>query len=132
MKPGGVTNVSSPGQAIWRESVWCPRCGKPEFVTSPGEACFDRNCYWRLPLTTDRDPLLTKREKTHGIFEANAHIWQGFMEIGPMPSNTPQALALTMIYVKLSRLLQHPEVKEHWTDVAGYAHLGAEACPKTD
>ena len=80
----------------------------------------------------DRDPLLVEREKTHGSFELNSRIWHHLMGAAPMPTNQRQALALTMMYLKLSRLLQNPNVKDHWDDIAGYAHLGAEACPKTD
>jgi hypothetical protein len=38
----------------------------------------------------------------------------------------PHDVALLMICVKLARLVNSPEAMDSWTDVAGYAALGAE------
>jgi hypothetical protein len=35
-----------------------------------------------------------------------------------------------MICLKLARLLQHPEVQDHWDDIAGYAKLGSNGCDR--
>lgn len=77
-----------------------------------------------------RDPLLVEREKTHGSFGANANVWNTMLRAmqGAPPMKAEHSLALHMIFVKLSRALQTPNVKEHWDDIAGYAKLGAEAC----
>lgn len=77
-----------------------------------------------------RDPLLVEREKTHGSFAENARTWHGFIAACPMPNDMKyeQALAMTMIYLKIARALSNPGVKDHWLDIAGYAKLGAEAC----
>ena len=79
---------------------------------------------------TDRDPLLTEREKTHGSFNKNASAWNHFIKAmeDASPMKAEQSLAIHMIFVKLSRALQNPQIKDTWDDIAGYAKLGAEAC----
>lgn len=80
----------------------------------------------------DRDPLLQERQKTHGSFEKNADAWMDIREAmrkhATANDNNRQQLALEMISLKLARLLQNPDFKDHWDDIAGYAKLGAEAC----
>lgn len=78
----------------------------------------------------DRDLILVEREKTHGSFEHNAKIWDSLCSaVGPVTNlNSRQRLALTQILTKISRMIQTPNVKDHWIDIAGYAKLGAEAC----
>src|SRR5712664_4742160 len=85
-------------------------------------------------LEPDRDPILNEREQTHGPFHIQAAFWDELMFIlkdVQMP-NPQQRLALTMICVKISRLACHPEAKDHWEDIAGYAKLAAEACSQTE
>lgn len=76
-----------------------------------------------------RDPLLVEREKTHGSFRKNAETFRKLCEaMGGQLPDPQQEMAVGMILVKLSRLAQTPNVKDHWDDIAGYAKLGAEAC----
>jgi hypothetical protein len=80
---------------------------------------------------TDRDPLLQEREKTHGSFAKNAEIWNALCGVVPVTwchDNPQKRLALDMIFLKISRLIQQPNVKDHFDDIAGYAKLGSEAC----
>ena len=84
---------------------------------------------------TDRDPLLTEREKTHGSFARNAHYSQELKRIfthafnGAPSMNEVHREALDMIALKLSRILSgQANFKDHWDDIAGYAKLGSEAC----
>lgn len=80
---------------------------------------------------TDRDPILIEREGTHGLFSNNAEIWKGLWKVvAPFKSRLTRdhELALDMIFLKISRAMQQPNVKDHWDDIAGYAKLGAEAC----
>lgn len=81
----------------------------------------------------DRDPILVEREKAHGDFFSNAQVWMDLNRI--VNKNKKETfkdprmnLALCMMLLKLSRLIQNHEVKDHWLDIAGYAKLGAEAC----
>lgn len=79
---------------------------------------------------SERDAILVEREKSHGRFEDNAEVWQLICSLG---AKTPfkddvQRCAFAMIAIKIARALQHPDVKDHWDDIAGYAKLGAEAC----
>lgn len=84
-----------------------------------------------------REAILEEREKTHGDFQKGALIWRNLVKAGPMPENPAvagpqsiaQCLAINMIYVKLARILSGQSMhKDHWTDIAGYAKLGEEAC----
>ena len=88
---------------------------------------------------TDRDPLLTERQKTHGSFEHNARLSQvlksviqgrydgmehSYKDLCPVHRE-----ALDMIALKLSRILSgQANFKDHWDDIAGYAKLASEAC----
>lgn len=82
----------------------------------------------------ERDPVLNQREQTHGSFKRNAAIWDGLLYAleGAAIANPEQRLALNMICLKISRACQHPEVKDHWDDIAGYAKLAAEACSEAE
>lgn len=79
-----------------------------------------------------RDPLLVEREATHGSFSTNAARWDNVLYyLGESKMPKPEhRLALTMIALKLARMMSNPEEKDHWIDIAGYAKLGAEACDK--
>lgn len=81
------------------------------------------------PAPTKRDPLLVEREKTHGSFEKNSIVFNALcVALGPNPLDKQQRMAMIMILVKISRIMQTPEIKDHWNDIAGYAKLGSEAC----
>lgn len=79
-----------------------------------------------------RDPLLVEREKTHGSFEHNAEIYNKLWYAASVTDleklTKSQHLALSMIFVKIARVLSNPKTKDSWDDIAGYAKLGAEAC----
>jgi len=83
-------------------------------------------------LADDQTPLLTTRQSTHGKFEENARVWQLMCDQarGTAFLNDEQRLAVNMIFLKLARLIQHPEVQDHWDDIAGYAKLGSNACDR--
>lgn len=77
----------------------------------------------------ERDPLLVEREKSHGSFDDNALIWHRFSKVHNFDHmNVQQQLVMNMIFLKLSRAIQQPHVKDHWDDIAGYAKLASEAC----
>jgi len=76
-----------------------------------------------------RDRLLSERERTHGDFATGAQVWDDLSRaIGRFPMYPAQRLALCMIFLKISRTVQNPSIKDHWDDIAGYAKLGSEAC----
>lgn len=75
-----------------------------------------------------RDPILVEREKTHGSFSDNARIWDRLCRNISADLGPEHKLALTQIFLKISRMIQNPNVKDHWDDIAGYAKLGSEAC----
>ena len=83
-------------------------------------------------LAADPTPLLTTRESTHGSFADNARVWQMLCTEANKTRflNDEQRLAYNMICLKLARLLQHPEVQDHWDDIAGYAKLGSNGCDR--
>lgn len=76
--------------------------------------------------------LTDERGTTHGSFETNARISQELKatihcENSPM-TNTHRE-AIDMICLKLSRIASgHANFRDHWDDIAGYAHLAAESC----
>lgn len=75
------------------------------------------------------DDVLDERNKTHGDYADVAETymtllqsWQG--RNGLMPT---QNLALTMIFMKIARILNgDPNHADHWIDIAGYARLAAD------
>src|SRR5689334_7025820 len=92
------------------------------------------------PMPEPRDPLLQEREKTHGSFQNNDDISQRIKDIMHNPfgeTRHPYVLcsvhkeSLDMIALKLSRILSgQANYRDHWDDIAGYAKLASEACPK--
>ena len=104
------------------EHYHCFGCGRPW-----------ANNNWILDADPqERDPLLTEREKTHGDFKVTATASQALKNAlrdwDTKGLKAPQKEALEMICMKMARILQHPEVKDSWLDIAGYAKLGSEAC----
>jgi hypothetical protein len=87
----------------------------------------------RPPAPEARHPLLAAREHTHGNFEATALIAQRFKDVA---RNTPnwggkltdvQREALEGVATKIARILSgDPNHKDHWSDIAGGAHLVEE------
>lgn len=78
--------------------------------------------------------LTSERNKTHGDFSANARISQELkMTMYKYQAHDDMTLeqreALDMICLKLSRILSgNTNFRDHWDDIAGYAHLAAESC----
>lgn len=81
-----------------------------------------------------RDLLLQERKKTHGDFTKNAEISQQLKRIfrhEAFPMHNRHSEALDMIALKLSRILSgQADYADHWDDIAGYAKLASEVCPK--
>ena len=87
----------------------------------------------RPPAPEARHPLLAAREHTHGNFDATALIAQRFKNVA---RNTPnweakltdvQREALEGVFTKIARILSgDPGHKDHWSDIAGAAHLVEE------
>ena len=88
----------------------------------------------RRPLAPEaRHPLLAAREHTHGNFEATALIAQRFKDVSKSTPNWSSKLtdvqreALEGMFTKIARILSgDPNHKDHWSDVAGGAHLVEE------
>jgi hypothetical protein len=88
-----------------------------------------------MGVAKDRNPLLVERQETHGSFKDNARISQhiksvmhgaGYRTLDPVYTE-----CLDMIALKISRILSgRAYVKDHWDDIAGYAHLASELCEK--
>lgn len=76
--------------------------------------------------------LIAQRESTHGDFDENARVWQAMCDMSgdTQFQNDRQRLAANMIFLKIARLMQNPNVQDHWDDIAGYARLGADGCTK--
>ena len=79
-----------------------------------------------------RVPLLAEREHTHGNFDNTARIAQqlkAVMHDTPNWSNLThvQNETLEAVQVKVARILAgDPNHKDHWSDIAGAAHLAEE------
>ncbi len=85
----------------------------------------------------DRDPILVEREKTHGSFQDVAGCAQDLKaairnrKLSSSNIDERQIEALDLICTKIARIIcGNPMEPDHWVDIAGYAKLGAEACPK--
>lgn len=85
-------------------------------------------------IPSERHPLLVERNKTHGSFELNGQISQATKSLwraspGWTALTEAQKEALDVVALKVSRILSgHGAFHDHWDDMAGYAHLGAESC----
>ena len=83
---------------------------------------------------TDRDPLLTERQTTHGNFKQNAELSQALKDnarfFGHWKKIDPvEQEAIDMIFLKFSRILSGKSLeRQHWEDVVGYAKLALEQC----
>lgn len=75
------------------------------------------------------DKVLEERQKTHGEFSSHARYTQQIKEVfRSSPDwgrlNDHQKEAMDMFAHKQGRILNgNPNVKDHWTDIAGYATL---------
>lgn len=80
--------------------------------------------------------VLNERGSTHGDFEDNGHIMQGLKtvmraHVGWNKLAPYQKEALEMIQHKIGRILCGDHTYfDHWRDIAGYAKLVEERCPK--
>ena len=82
-------------------------------------------------------PLTAERNNTHGDFGVNARISQQLkrtmFSTETAHYSEVQKEAIDMICLKLSRIASgHANFRDHWDDIAGYAHLAAESCDKLD
>lgn len=125
------------------QTFYCSTCAthyELEPYSGPPKTCKKYDCelipvqakMYDLP-STGRDPLLTKREKTHGNFLVTARVAQELKNATHVGSyllkDKRQREAVDMICTKLARILSgNCAVKDHWDDIAGYAKLGSEAC----
>lgn len=81
--------------------------------------------------------LLNERAKTHGSFTDHARITQLLKAIVHSEPHWQHALTMCqresvdMILHKIGRIMAgNPSFKDHWDDIAGYARLVADQCPK--
>ena len=107
-------------------------------VSAPGQVAIDGvraiEQELRRPLAPEpRHPLLAEREHTHGNFEATALIAQRFKDVSKSTPNwggkltDVQREALEGVFTKIARILSgDPNHKDHWSDIAGGAHLVEE------
>ncbi|KAE9526036.1 DUF6378 domain-containing protein [Testudinibacter aquarius] len=74
--------------------------------------------------------LLSERESTHGDFECASMDFDLLHDViydSSVSLSSPQKYALTMIMVKITRILNgDPSEQDHWKDIAGYALLGGD------
>ena len=83
----------------------------------------------------DMNPLLNKREKTHGAFRDVASISQGLKDVMRGAPNWDkltdgQREALEMDAAKTARILcGDPNFRDHWDDKSGYSELGGQGSP---
>ena len=86
------------------------------------------------------ETLVNTREKTHGKFENVAStscffksIAMGCIDDNNIELTSIQQEGLDMIFSKIARILNgHPDFKDHWDDIAGYATLVGESLDATE
>lgn len=70
-------------------------------------------------------------------FSVTAKMWEAYLRRLMETRNLdvlmldPHDVAVLLILVKISRLAQTPEKKDHWADIAGYAGCGWECVTET-
>ena len=77
----------------------------------------------------DLDDILAERNETHGDYAAVAETYATLLGAwrSQRPLTAPSALALTLIFSKIARILNgDPNHADHWIDIAGYAKLAAD------
>jgi hypothetical protein len=84
----------------------------------------------------DTEEILTQRKQTHGDFTTNAAIAQTIKislrcRDGWEDLTAVQKEGIEMICLKLSRIMSgQSNHRDHWDDIAGYAKLVADRCPR--
>lgn len=79
--------------------------------------------------------MLTKKEKTHGLYRETASLSQALKDVFRSGKNwsklsDPQKESLEMVALKIARILNgNANHRDHWDDVAGYGALGGDASP---
>jgi hypothetical protein len=87
-------------------------------------------------MTDPTNALLQERAKTHGDYSVHSAVTQSLKltmraRTGWEDLNHWQREGLEMIAHKIGRILAgDPNFRDHWDDIAGYARLVAERCPK--
>lgn len=80
-------------------------------------------------LLPDTDAIISERQKTHGNYRENARIAQLLKSVAENEPNwrtlsASQRESVHMIFFKLARIMSgQANYKDHWDDIAGYAHL---------
>lgn len=70
-------------------------------------------------------------------FSVTAKMWEAYLRRIMETRNLdvimidPHDVAVLMLLVKVSRLTQSPEKRDHWLDIAGYAGCGWECVEQT-
>ena len=78
--------------------------------------------------------IITKRQRTHGVYKEQAGLAQSIKDTFRKGKNwdalnNGQREALEMIAVKIARTLSGDyNFRDHWDDIVGYAQLGTESC----
>lgn len=79
--------------------------------------------------------IINERQGTHGSFAENARISQTlkYMFKSQVVLTDVQRESLDLIATKISRILSgHPNFKDHWDDISGYALLVSKSLEKKD
>ena len=110
------------------EEHYCIPKDFPEHHSIPAEADLLKAFHSRPTETIE------KNDSTHGGYVNNGILFNSFTtKLFPyMHKLSPtQELALTMIFLKISRILSgNPDFLDHWHDIAGYALLEEEKLKK--
>lgn len=80
----------------------------------------------RFVLLTDAMNAVSERGSSYGTVEENfgriAGLWSVLLE----KDVTPAQVALCLAALKMARLMQTPDHRDSWVDLAGYAGCGGE------
>jgi hypothetical protein len=113
----------------------CPNCGEDVKI---GYGCLSPNCPMGGENADPSRGVLNERGSTHGDFTENGKIMQSLKVLmrehwGWSKLDTSQREALEMIQHKIGRILcGNNNYFDHWRDIAGYAKLIEERCPKSE
>ena len=81
------------------------------------------------------EEILKEREKTHGSWErfvARYNYLNASLHDFTVKENKGARLSLSMIFVKIARILNDWRCIDHWEDIAGYATLVAKQLRKNE
>ena len=88
---------------------------------------------WRYQMDILKKAMRTvaSRGKTYGEVRSNHERIAAMWSVTVGTEVSPEQVAMMMIQVKLARLMETPDHKDSWVDIAGYAWTGDKCVKET-